>query len=65
MRIWDAKTCEQLHAFRPPQSQKGLEVAVTSVHLNPLNTDQLVVCNRSSILYLMTMQGQVGAVWNV
>eukprot|EP00877_Chromochloris_zofingiensis_P003278 jgi/Chrzof1/12951/Cz07g13200.t1 len=59
VRIWDAKTCEALHVFRPPQTTVGSEVAINSVHLHPMHPDQLFVCNRSSTLFLMTMQGQV------
>lgn len=59
VRVWDAKTCECLHAFRPPQATSTAEVAINSVHLFPQNQEQVVVCNRSSTVYLMTMQGLV------
>jgi len=59
VRIWDGKSCEQLGAFRPPQAASGQEVAINSIHVHPLQPDQLFVCNRSSTLYLMTLQGQV------
>lgn len=58
VRVWDAKTCECLQAFRPPQTGTS-EVAVNTVQLHPTNADQLVVCNRSSTVFLMTMHGQV------
>eukprot|EP00798_Chlamydomonas_sp_ICE-L_P021429 gene21429-28394_t len=59
VRVWDAKTCECLQAFRPPQNASGNEVAINSVHIFPQNMDQVVVCNRSSTVYMMTMQGMV------
>ena len=59
VRIWDGKTCECLQAFRPPQAGTG-ELAVNSVHLFSQNLDHIVVCNRSSTVFIMTMQGQVG-----
>lgn len=59
VRIWDAKTCEQLHAFRPPQASNGQDLAINAVMAHPLHPDQLFVCDRSSTLYLMTLQGQV------
>lgn len=63
VRVWDAKTCECLHAFRPPQPTTTGEVAINSVHLFPQNQDQLVVCNRSSTVYIMTMQVSWG--WHI
>lgn len=58
LRIWDGKSCECVQAFRPPQAGTG-ELAVNNVHLFPQNLDQLVVSNRSSTVFIMTMQGQV------
>lgn len=64
VRVWDAKTCDCLTSFRPPQAGTGAERAVQDVHLNPQNVDQLLVCTRSSTLFTMTLQGQVrGFVW--
>uniref|UniRef100_A0A7R9Z0B9 WD40 repeat-containing protein SMU1 n=1 Tax=Chlamydomonas euryale TaxID=1486919 RepID=A0A7R9Z0B9_9CHLO len=59
VRVWDAKTCECVGAFRPPQTTTTMDVAINSVHLFPQNPDSVVVCNRSSTVYLMTMQGLV------
>ena len=58
VRIWDAKTCDCVQAFRPPQAGSG-ELAVNNAHLNPQNLGQILVCNDSSTAFLMTMQGQV------
>ncbi|KAF5840849.1 WD40-repeat-containing domain protein [Dunaliella salina] len=55
VRVWDAKTCECLHAFRPPQTAAGTEAAINNILLNPLNTDHVIVCNRSPTIFIMTM----------
>lgn len=59
VRVWDAKSCECLHAFKPPQTGSAGEAAVQAVTLFPKNTEQLVVCNRSPTVFIMTMAGQV------
>eukprot|EP00899_Mesostigma_viride_P015467 jgi/Mesvir1/23921/Mv10698-RA.1 len=59
IKVWDSKSTECLHTFRPPQPTQGREVAANSVHIFPKNTEQLVVCNRSPTVFIMTMQGQV------
>ncbi|PNH06076.1 WD40 repeat-containing protein SMU1, partial [Tetrabaena socialis] len=43
----------------PPQTSTSGDVAVSCVHLFPPNPDQLIVCNRTSTVFIMTMQGQV------
>ena len=56
VRVWDAKSCDCLVTFRPPQSSAGAEASISSVHFNPQNLEQLVVCPRASTIYVMTMQ---------
>ncbi|KAI8526529.1 hypothetical protein RHMOL_Rhmol12G0003900 [Rhododendron molle] len=38
---------------------KGADASVNSVHLFPKNTDHIIVCNKTSSIHLMTLQGQV------
>lgn len=38
---------------------QGGDASVNSVHLFPKNTDHIIVCNKTSSIYLMTLQGQV------
>ena len=59
LRVWDAKTCDCLASFRPPQALAGHERAVLSVHANPQNVDHILVCTRSNTAFMMTLQGQV------
>lgn len=59
VRVWNVKTTECVATFRPPQQESGTETTINSVHLYPKNTDQIVVCNKSPSVYIMTMQGQV------
>ena len=58
IRVWDAKTCDCVQAFRPPQAGTD-ELAINNIHVNPQNLGQIIVCNDSSTAFLMTMQGQV------
>jgi WD40 repeat-containing protein SMU1 len=44
---------------RPPQVASGAEQSVNSVHLNPQNAEQVVVCSRAPTAHVMTLQGQV------
>jgi WD40 repeat-containing protein SMU1 len=60
VRVWDGKTCDCLTSFRPPQALGGSERAVLDVHLNPQNVDHIIVCTRSSTVFIMTLQGQAG-----
>ena len=59
VRVWDAKTCDCITSFRPPQALAGTERAVLSVHANPQNVDHILVCTRSNTAFMMTLQGQV------
>lgn len=38
---------------------KGGDAAVNSIHLFPKNTEHIIVCNKTSSIYIMTLQGQV------
>ncbi|OWM81387.1 hypothetical protein CDL15_Pgr007425 [Punica granatum] len=59
MKVWDAKTADCLHTFKPPPPLRGGDASVNSVHLFPKNTDHIIVCNKTSSIYIMTLQGQV------
>ena len=61
VRVWDAKTCDCQSVFRPPQAGAAGEAPVNSVLPNPQNSGQVVVCMRAPTLYVMNLQGQVGA----
>lgn len=38
---------------------QGGDASVNSVHLFPKSADHIVVCNKTSSIYIMTLQGQV------
>ena len=58
VRVWEVKTCDCAHVFRPPQPQAS-ELSVNCIHFLPSNPEHLVVCNKSSSIYIMTLAGQV------
>eukprot|EP01083_Nonionella_stella_P140867 432912_1 len=58
VKVWDAKTTDCLKTFRPHPNQ-ALEVPVHSLVLFPSNPEQILVGNRSSTVYVMTMSGQL------
>ncbi|KAF5479432.1 hypothetical protein F2P56_000252 [Juglans regia] len=59
VKVWDAKTTDCLQTFKPPPPLRGGDASVNSVHLFPKNTDHIIVCNKTSSIYIMTLQGQV------
>ena len=73
VRVWDAKTCEQLGAFRPPRAGGAgggggggaggggapQDAAVNAVAFHPLHPDRLFVCDRGPTLWVTNLQGQV------
>jgi len=58
VRIWDAKTCDCIHQFRPPQPSAS-ELSVNSIAYMPNNSDHIVICNRSPNIYIMTATGNL------
>lgn len=59
VRVWDSKSCDCLTSFRLPQTSTSGEASVNSVHFYPQNPDQIIVCNRSSTIFIMTLHGHV------
>jgi WD40 repeat-containing protein SMU1 len=56
IRVWDSKTTDSLQTFTPGNLTS--ELAVTGLQMLPRN-DQFVVSNRSPVLYVMSITGQV------
>ncbi|CAG8450070.1 509_t:CDS:10 [Funneliformis mosseae] len=65
VKIWDSKSAECLHTISPQigRSRDNSSIAggrtVNCVVQMPKNADQVIVCNKSSIVYLMTLRGQI------
>ncbi|KAK3009790.1 hypothetical protein RJ639_015430 [Escallonia herrerae] len=59
VKVWDVKTTDCLQTFKPPPPLRGGDASVNSVHLFHKTTDHIIVCNKTSSIYLMTLQGQV------
>ncbi|KAL3641467.1 Serine/threonine-protein kinase smu1 [Castilleja foliolosa] len=59
VKVWDVKTTDCLQTFKPPPPLRGGDASVNCVHLFPKNADHIVVCNKTSSIYIMTLQGQV------
>lgn len=59
VKVWDVKSTDCLQTFKPPPPLRGGDASVNSVHLFPKSADHIVVCNKTSSIYIMTLQGQV------
>jgi len=60
IKVWDYKTTDCQATFSPiAQSHQIRDVAINTVILLPKNPEQIVVCNRSTKIYIMNLKGQV------
>ncbi|TMW56322.1 hypothetical protein Poli38472_006332 [Pythium oligandrum] len=62
VKVWDAKTCECLATIQPPNTKFGEEIDVVAVRLVPAlqgSGSNLLMCTRTSAMYLLSMQGDV------
>ena len=53
------KTTECVKTIKPDVGSGAIDLTINSIHLFPKNVDQFVMCNRSSTVAIMNMQGQV------
>eukprot|EP00128_Syssomonas_multiformis_P004647 Colp12_sorted_trinity150504_noHs@11690 len=59
VKIWNVKTTECTHTFKPTLLGTEGEISVNSVHMMPGNNELFVVCNRSSTICVMNFKGQI------
>lgn len=60
VKVWDARTSDCLHTFRPAMENVAeMETMIHTVIPLPGPTDQLFISNRTSTAYITTAQGQV------
>ena len=59
VKIWNTKSGECLHTFQGGIGGVSAGTRINSVHPLPRAPDQFVMCNKSSTVFVMNMQGQV------
>ncbi|CAG8559278.1 11480_t:CDS:10 [Acaulospora morrowiae] len=63
VKIWDVKSTECLHTITPRGEQATATISggvtVNCVVQMPKNMDQIIVCNKSSTIFLINVRGQI------
>lgn len=58
-QIWNIKSAECLHTFQGGIGGSAGGVRCNSVHIQPRQPDHFILCNKSSTIFVMNLQGQV------
>lgn len=59
VKLWDVRSTECLRTFLPPQVNLVTETVCNNIWFLPHNRDRLLVCNKTSSLYIMSVTGEV------
>jgi len=59
--VWEWKGAELVSSFHPNRGQtfQGLLPGINALVQIPKNVEEVVVCNKSSTVYVMNLKGQV------
>lgn len=58
-QIWNIKSAECLHTFQGGIGGSAGGVRCNSIHIQPRQPDHFILCNKSSTIFVMNLQGQV------
>jgi len=58
VKVWNAKSADCLHSFRPNQNP-GRDMNVFNVILDPSTADQIFICSESNKIFCAKLDGQV------
>jgi WD40 repeat-containing protein SMU1 len=59
IKVWDAKSMDELCTFRPPTANPNQDVPIVTVALWPRSADQILVCPRAPTVFVTNLAGKI------